>query len=497
MKMDNSYSQPHFTHFSIFADDLTSYSKEPPMITAFYSRKTFQKNCCLIFLLLACLWWWPAGTSHAADTDDGIIILSVAQTADSSALYTVNPVDGQFTKLFDFSHEPYDKKGKIFKPRVNADSNRIFFHSNNASAWVPADYNLFSITAQGTGKNQITPDSASGKWNPPGPYGTVTGKVVNGSTPIIGAPVYLEGMAMVATDANGAFRFNNVPAGVRYITAYQPSYSHYGFDSVNVVAGLTYGPVTLTPQTQLTGTKARYSDPIPFKDRIYYKFAVGGSYAQDIQYTDITGNSEIDVYHTDMDGCFAHVQGYDVGPLTGQLLIVNFATGCSTNQQYHNGIYTVDKDGNNLQYIYNMTGDGWDTLLTSSFKIFWDYNETHFAVQGEDASHKDRITIYTNSQGFWWKSGDVVADNTNQKLFLYGWSPDGKWILYAQDDGNASPMKLKKIKVKEDGSFDLTSDTTVVTTGGTFTGGTWSRELAASSSPWSIFTPVIINTTKK
>ena len=459
-----------------------------------------------IFIMVVSLLLLHADGSLATDTDEGVILISLAQTSDSHALYTVNPTTGQYTKIFDFSGEPLDKEGKIFNPRVSDDGKTVFFHSNNASAWVPADYNLFGIGIGSHRKNQITPDAASGKWNQPGPYGTVTGKVLDGwNNPIINSPVYIEGMPLVATDAHGEFRVENVPVGPRFIMAYTPSYAYYGYATVNVVAGLTYGPVTLTPQTKLVGTKAKYSEPIPFADRIYHKFQIGGSFAQDIKYTDLSGNTYTTVYHTDMDACFASVQGYDVGPLTGDILVANFATGCwvppgQPENPYHNGIYIMDKDGNNPYLLHNMNADGWDTsfLTANSFKIFWSPDESRFAVQGEikdGGVTKDRIAIYSISQGIVWISGDVKTDNGTQKIFCYGWSPDGKWILYAQHDGNPSQMQLNKIRVKDDGSFDLTTNTTILT-GGPFIGGTWGKSPASSSSPWMLFTPVIINAIK-
>ena len=57
-------------------------------------------------------------------------------------------------------------------------------------------------------------------------------------------------------------------------------------------------------------------------------------------------------------------------------------------------------------------------------------------------------------------------------------------------------VSVGKGKVLEDGSFDLGSDTTLLT-GGPFTGGTWAKKPTASSNPWTLFTPVIVNAARK
>ncbi len=70
---------------------------------------------------------------------------------------------------------------------------------------------------------------------------------------------------MQNADANGSFRFENVPPGNRYIMAYRTGDSS-AFDSLVVaVAGNATSEAHLTPDSTL---KANYENPIPYGDRI-------------------------------------------------------------------------------------------------------------------------------------------------------------------------------------------------------------------------------------
>ncbi|PIE64135.1 MAG: hypothetical protein CSA26_09735 [Desulfobacterales bacterium] len=452
----------------------------------------------LWFVCLTALVAFISPTDSILAADQGTILVAVKDSP-SDVLYTVNPVTGEYKKFFDFTNHPKDDTGSILSPRVSPDGKLILFHSNNSYIWGPAFNNLFSINGRGGNRNQITPGAHSGQWMQG--TGVVTGKVFipatsGGERVAVNALVYLEGMDPVYTDTSGNFRIENAPTGARWLVAYYPGATQY-FDcaSVNVIPGTTTGPLTLSiaPSGFMT-SRANFEQPIYYDGRVYH-LPNAGLANLTIKYTDLAGeHGPTTVYATQMDTCFADVHTYDVGSKTGKLLFVNYQNGCN-NQEYHSGIYTADKDGNNLQIIYNMAANtstytGWppNGIFTGDFQILWNWQETRFAIRGPyyiEGNKYHAIHIFS-ADGIMLSS--AWGDTTSQYLYLHGWSPDGNWLLYSQKEGPSAPSSLHKIRVQENGRFDMSSDVTIFSS--TFiNGATWGPTLTSPSFCWPLLIP--------
>jgi hypothetical protein len=418
----------------------------------------------------------------AGTQEEEKIVVSIANDALGAdySLYTLNPDGTAKTKIFDFSGHPKDPQAAIWQPRIAPGGGTIYFTSDNAYLWTPASRNLFRIASDGSWWDQITPGPNSGKWNQPCPCGVVQGTVKKSNgDPWVGAPVYLEGMDMQNTDANGAFRFESVPEGKRSITAYESlASSTYDTQEVTVVAGATW-TANLVPAYDV-GYLMEFQHPAfsPSGDRIYHTLGINK-----VQWTDVNALAYTQVYAVSGICYDVDVDGFDVAPTSGKLAIMDFGTGCDTNR----GLYTADKDGNNVQLLVDMKADpNW----SGGKGVFWSPDESKLAFLSE-YSYFVCLTVYSSAGSFqgWACLGTQQHEYNLINVDLHGWSPDGGWLLFSYWKDDAAKVTLSKVKVDADGSVD-TNEVKLLTD--TYLGGATWGNLTAAGGGHKIYLPLIV-----
>lgn len=443
-------------------------------------QKTFALAAILAGLLM--LAWLPGNGGASMDangtTQEKIIVSISNDTWTDDTLYTMNPSGGGLTKLFDFHSHPKDTTGRIFQPRVAPDGSAIYSSSDNAYLYTPASRNLFRIASDGSWWDQITPDSNSGRWNQPGPYGTVEGKVTHGDgSPWGNCPVYLEGMDMLYSQADGTFRFENVPQGERFVIAYKPGDTPFDSEAISVVANTTYTVRDLIPTSDY---RTSFEYPALYGSRIYHRFT-----STSIKWTDVNVSAYTEVYNTS-GFCtgIPTVDGFDVAPSSGKLAILNYQEGCGVGDTEHQGLYIAGKDGNNLQLLVDMMAAGtyWCNMVTPQ-GIFWSPDESKIAFTW-CYNWDTYLMVYDSATGYF--LGGVYWDGTSYTVNLHGWSPDGNWLLYSHYDQPENGV-LSKIGVNADGSLNTGSIVDLLT-GTRISGATW----GTLKSPQRIYLPLVL-----
>ncbi len=414
-------------------------------------------------------------SSPATTTEKILVSLSNNTTAwDDDTLYTLNPDGSNKTPFFNLHNQSKFTTGQIYAPRISG--NHIYFHSEHGYIYTPARHNLFRLSTTNTTLKQITPSPNAGVWGQSG-TSTVSGLVTDGlGNPWINAPVYLEGMDMIRTDIDGFFSFQNVPPGVRWLVAYRPALDAFEAQSIDVIFGLHTTGLDIRPNST---TRMNFEHPAFFNGRIYYSFY------NEIQWTDVNFTNPQTVYTSPADSCVGipTIDAFDAGPMTGRLAIYDYQEGCGIGNNNHNGIYITDKDGNNKQLIVDMLADAnWNNPILP-VEIFWSPNETSIAVKAS-YSYYDYLLVYNTSGVL---TGFAYADTTSQVLTLHGWSPDGKWLLYSEYDGDPAQASLGKIGVNPDGSLNNASITTLLANQ-PISGATWGNVAV----PQKVYLPFIV-----
>ncbi len=363
---------------------------------------------------------------------EGKILFSVSDnTQTNSIMYVLEPNTGKVEELFSFKNHPRVNTGTIFDISVSSDGKEIYFSSNNAYAYTPFSSNIFRIASDGSWIDQITPDKNSGYWEKGDR--TVQGRVYRSNgMGWANCPVFLEGVGMVYSQADGSFVFKNVPDGIRYIVALRPGSNVYDAITVNVGAGGISGIQLKPDQDYRTG----FSKPLKVGDRIYYKFS-----PKTIGYTDIYANSFNEVFDIakTTSGCsgFLDIKGFDTGKKTGRVAIMDYIEGCQTNR----GLYLIDGNGNNYTLIVDMKSDyNWN----GGTDVSWSPDERFIAFI---ASYNWVTYLMIMNMSTGQIVGNMPFGNqyTLYNVKLYSWSPDGAWILFSYGQNNS--WYLAKIEV--------------------------------------------------
>ncbi len=413
----------------------------PPMIVA------------VVVTLIGLLAWLPAARGDlvigsSAAQEKILVSVDAGGSLPDATVYTLNPDGGGQAPLFNFHAHPKDPKGGIWDLRVAADGAAIYFNSDNARLYTPASRNLFRISADGGWWDQVTPGPNSGLWNQGCPCGAVTVSVrKSNGDPWGNSPVFLEGKDPVNSNPDGSFRFDDVPAGVRWIVAYRPGDSNvFAAQSINVIAGLDT-PVQLVPDSTI---RMNFERPAPFSSRIYYRL-----WPASIQWTTADFAAPVEVYKT-TGFCtgIPDVDGFDVAPTSGGLAIVNYQEGCGVGDTEHQGLYLADKDGGQVRLLVNMMAD-WNWC--GAQEVFWSADESRLAVK---ACYKQGYQRFTYLVVFDASTGSILgavyfsAEYSLANVNLHGWSPDGRWLLYSSWLNDAATGALAKLPVNADGSLN-------------------------------------------
>jgi Tol biopolymer transport system component len=156
-----------------------------------------------------------------------------------------------------------------------------------------------------------------------------------------------------------------------------------------------------------------------------------------------------------------------VAPFSGRLAIMDYQTGCTTNR----GLYIADAKGKQLSLLVDMKANqNWG----GGGEVFWSPDESKIAMK---ATYNFQVCLFVFDVRTGVSLGYICAPNTNYNLyntFLYGWSPDGQWLLYSQYLNNPAQAFLFKVKVTLQGMIDSKSVTTLLS-GIALSGATWGK----------------------
>ena len=434
--------------------------------------QNIKRNLILIILLVGVSGMGLQIDANSAHEEKIVVTIANDATGTDYTLYTLQPNGSGQTALFDFHSHPQDTTAGIWQPRVAPDGATIYFSSDNAYLFTPASRNLFRIASDGSWWDQITPDANSGQWNQPGPYGTVEGTVKKSNgDPWINAPIYLEGMDLKYSEADGSFRFDNVPEGKRWIVAYEPGDSD-SFDAEEIlVSSVSPWTANLVPGSD---GWMEFQQPVVYGDRIYHTLGIN-----QIQRTDVNASTYVNVYTVSGSCTIPDVDGFDVAPTSGKLAIMDYGTDCPTNR----GLYVADKDGNNPQLLIDMKEAG--TNWCGAQEVFWSPDESKVAFKAcydFGSGWQTHIYVYDASSGNY--LGGITFPDTSYTLYnvsLHGWSPDSSWLLYSYWLDSAA-TNLDKVKVNTDGSVDTNTFTSVLTNV-SLGGATWGNLGTSSCTP--------------
>ena len=377
------------------------------------------------------------------------IFVSISQDAPTwtnDRLYTLNPDGSDLTAYFDFSGQPNLTTGRILGLNQGNDEQHVYFHSTHAFIYTPAGRNVFRYAHGAKMLEQITPGPNSGDFSQSG-NSAVSGRVEDGAgTPYIGSPVYLEGVGTVNTGGDGAFSFANVPAGSRWLVAYNNVLDRFEATAITVVENLNVTNLTLVPSTS---SRMNFEFPVPYSDRIYYLDNNGVN----LNWTDADFSKQQTVYASVSGVCsgFPKVDAFDVSQ-SGKIVLYDYQEGCGIGNLDHVGLYTLDSDGGNKQIMRDMLNDpvftDWDDPVLP-MELFWSPDETKVAAKISYGS-TDNVLVFDTSGNI---LGVANAATVSAVITLHGWSPDGEWLLFSEYDGDATQATLGKIVVNGDGSL--------------------------------------------
>ncbi len=371
------------------------------------------------------------------------ILVALANPSQTDAtLFKINPDGSGKTAIFDFKAHPKQISGGIFHVRIAPDNGSIFFSSDNSNLYTPAGRNLFRILSDGSDWEQITPGPNSGDWSQGCPCGMIEGKVLKSSgQPWGSAPVFIEGMDLLYTNPDGSFFAENVPEGKRYVVAYRPGTPIFDAQKVFITPA-TVTTLELIPDTDY---RTNFQNPVQYDDRIYLLQGLNS-----IQYTGFDAETYQEVYVTEPCVGIADIDGFDVGPQTGRLAILDYQEGCYTNQ----GLYIAEKDGSHKNLFLDMKADpNW----CGAQDVFWSPDEEMLALKGCYGWYTYLLT-YNAVDGR--ALGSIYFKNQNYSLFnvkLHGWSPDGKWLLFSHYLEQPADGVLSKVSVNSNGNIDPNS----------------------------------------
>ena len=433
-------------------------------------KRTSLKRICL-FLVPIIFAGLLSGVSASAEK----IVVAVIDDSSVPAkgdLYTMNADGADMQTIY------HSDSGGIWDARISPDGSSIYFTSDYQSIYTPTDRNVFRIAGGGENLEQLTPSWLFGADNNLG-AGTISGRVVDwNNSPIIGAPVYVEGRGMVSTGGDGRFRAENVPAGARVVLAYNIVLDRFDWTTAIVNANLESQIADLKPETSVS-SKSSYSDPVVFGQKLYCRFSL-----DELLATPFASQQSYSIYKA--EGCnFAFdFNGFDIGAKTGKTAIMDFTSGCPTNR----GLYLGGADGAGMQLFLDMKaetppGSGmypWN----GGEDVAWSPNENRLAITAnytaDGFNGLTYLLVYDAATGD--NTGAIYFSDTAYTLYnvtLHGWSPDGAWLLFSYWLNDPSQSELVKLRVNADGSIDPAS-MHVLLQNRTITGASWGELSAAA-----------------
>jgi len=363
------------------------------------------------------------------------IFASISDKDDNCVIYQYDLNGSVEKEVFNFSNMPLLKTGFITQLHPSADGTSLYFVSDNAHIYVPSRRNIFKIPNNDSWVKQLTPGPNSGQIPPNVPKGTVKGRITDSNNnPYASAAIFMEGLPLQYSDANGYFTFNNVPQGNRWITGYRPGSLVFKSLPVYVTGDLT-SEVSLIPESDY---KINFENPVEYNNHIYYIENNIGLYK-----LDKNGENRTEILNV---VGFEGIGGFDIAKQDGQIIFSDYRTG--TEQQ--RGLYTCNKNGNNINLFLDFKQDfNWGGVS----EVLWSPDKSKIAVKAE-YNYLVYFVIFDTSNGNILGTVYFNDNLTKYNIDLYGWNPDGKWLLYSTWLDKPEYSTLAKIKVGNDGSLD-------------------------------------------
>ena len=388
------------------------------------------------------------------------ILVSVTNaTQTDDVLYVVNDDGTGQQVFFSFRNHPKIKNGRIIDLSVDRASGTILFSSDHAYVYTPAGFNVFSLSPDGRQLNQLTPGPYSGKWNGQCPCGTVAGTVKRrDGLPYSGAPVFLEGVGMIYAKGDGSFRFDKVPEGQRWLVAYKPGATVFDSQVVAVARGTT----AMANMIPVSDFRANFQAPRYAHGRLYYR------YGHNMLNWTTNNNMTYKNVYTAQGACsgICDIDGFDVGPKTGRLAIMDYQDGCPTNR----GLYIADKNGGNLRLLVDMKADN---RWCGAQEVYWSPDETKLAFK---ACFNWQTCIFVINAANGAVLGFMCAPNSNYSLYnigFYGWNRTGTKLMYSMHQ-QPTNVSLAVVNVQPNGTVDYNS-TRVVAQNAAICSAAWFR----------------------
>ncbi|MCU0612994.1 MAG: T9SS type A sorting domain-containing protein [Candidatus Eisenbacteria bacterium] len=376
-------------------------------------------------LALACL-------AHPVSSAD--ICFVRVNPNDEGTLYRVDPANPTPVLLLDLTGETF---GMIRNPEVSRNGQWIAFSSEEDLMSTPWRSNLWITDRNGQQRYSVT-HKTPGSFPPGSPTGSVEGTVYEDGYAKSGAWVYISSSASSRTaDAYGRFRFDNVPAGEQYVTAYDPNILYdgedFGFMPVTAYEGMTMqADVTLSWDWD----NQQGVDDVawtPSGQEVLFIDNAGG--ANRIR-PDGSGLTDL----VPKPAGVSEFTGIAVHPTDGRMLLMTVVWAGNENPE---GIWTCDADGGNMRQI---VADSY----VSRKSLHWAPDGTLFGyvtqVQNQQGQYVEGVVFYTPDGVF---SGGVALDQGWYAEFG-GWDPAMQHICLAMfGSGNWDETTLVTVRLSD------------------------------------------------
>ncbi len=350
-------------------------------------------------------------SAHGVDAAS-ICFVESDETGSTAKLYRIDPANPTPWLLLDMSQEVF---GMIRDPEFSPNGQWIAFSCEKDLMSTPWRSNLWIIDRNGQGMYSVT-HLTPGSFPQGSPTGAVEGIVYEDGLAKSGAWVYISSFVEGATaDVNGYYRFDNVPIGSQYVTAYDSNILYdeedFGFSPVEVVEGLTSpGEVTLVWDWDL---QQGVTDPTwaPAGREVLFLDNSGGS---NRILTDGSGFDEV----VPLPEGVSQFIDIAVRPTNGDIVYI---ADVWFGDESLKGIWISDAQGGGMRQI--VSDDSYD-----QGSLHWSPDGTRFGymttVQNQQGDYVDGIMIY-DDQGEY-VSG--IALDQGWYGEFGGWDPTQEYI---------------------------------------------------------------------
>lgn len=349
-------------------------------------------------------------------------------------LFRIDPANPTPFLVVDLSQDAF---GEIRSPVFSPDGQWIAYSSEEDLMSTPWRSNLWITDRNGQTRLSVT-HKTPGSFPPGSPTGSVEGTVYEDGYAKSGAWVYISSLEhSVTADTWGHYRFDNVPAGEQYVTAYDPVILYddedFGFMPVTVYAGATMqADVTLTWDWDLqqgvrdvawtpSGQEVLFIDNAHGANRIRPD---GGGLAVLVEKPEgIYGFEEV-----------------AASPANGRVLLIASVIWGDENLA---GIWACDANGSNLRQLVSDANYGIHSLHWAPNGSLFGYSTL---VQNQQGQYVQGVLFYGPDGAF---AGGIALDEGWYAEFG-GWDPTMQYACLAMyESGNWDQATLVTVRLSD------------------------------------------------